>query len=205
MASALGVPLVQQPVYPYTEVPPLDEIMSHITGTFIRWDSDPRITTHELTELNYLFFQIACHSLWSISHLHIIPIERCVFLYALVTYALMSFPTIFISTLVKVHRSSSKSYGLFFLFFIHKILLHLGLEEFPASEHVHIITPIGVTFLRQRAAQMKASSKCPKVKSFTGASRPPTFGDPTAEEYVDLIAAVDPSPFSSSNVFYGVC
>ena len=52
---------------------------------------------------------------------------------------------------------------------------------------------------------MKASSKCPKVKSFTGASRPPTFGDPTAEEYVDLIAAVDPPPFSSSNVFYGVC
>ena len=107
--------------------------------------------------------------------------------------------------MVEVHRSSSKSYGHFFLVFIHKILLHLGLGDFPASEPVHIITPIGVTFLRQRAAQMKASSKCPKVKSFTSASRPPTFGDPTAEEYVDLIAAVDPPPSSSSNVFYGVC
>ena len=27
VASALGVPLVRQPVYPYDETPPLDEIM----------------------------------------------------------------------------------------------------------------------------------------------------------------------------------
>ena len=69
------------------------------------------------------------------------------------------------STLAKVHRSSSKSHGLFFPVFIHRILLHLGLEDFPASEPVHIITPIGATFLRQRATQMKASSKRPKVES----------------------------------------
>ena len=56
VASALGVPLVQQPIYPYDEDPPLDEIMSHITGTSIRWGSNPRITTYELTKLNYLFF-----------------------------------------------------------------------------------------------------------------------------------------------------
>ena len=79
------------------------------------------------------------------------------------------------STLAKVHRSSSKSHGLFFPVFIHRILLHLGLEDFPASEPVHIITPIGATFLRQRATQMKASSKRPRVKSSTGASRPPTL------------------------------
>ena len=63
VAPTLGVPLVRQPVYPYTKVPPLDEIMSHITGTSIGWGSDPHITTHELIELNYLFFQISCHSL----------------------------------------------------------------------------------------------------------------------------------------------
>ena len=56
VAFALGVPVVRQPIYPYFEVPPLDEIMSYITGTTIRWGSNPRITTHELTELNYLFF-----------------------------------------------------------------------------------------------------------------------------------------------------
>ena len=56
VASALGIPLVQQLVYPYSEVSPLDEIMSHITGTSIRWGSDLCITIHELTDLNYLFF-----------------------------------------------------------------------------------------------------------------------------------------------------
>ena len=70
MASALGVPLVRQPMFPYTKTLPLDDIMSLLTGTTIRWGTDPRITTHELTKLNYLFFRIACHSIWPISHLH---------------------------------------------------------------------------------------------------------------------------------------
>ena len=85
VADALGIPLVQHPVYPYDESSPLDDIMSYITGTFIWWGSDPRITSAELTETTYLFFRIAWHSLWPISHLHTIPLERCAFLYALVT------------------------------------------------------------------------------------------------------------------------
>ena len=96
VATVLGVPKVQQPIYPYIEDPPLDEIMSHITGTSIRWGSDPCITTYELTELNYLFFCIDCHSICPISHLHTIPLKRYAFLYALVTDAPMSFPTLFI-------------------------------------------------------------------------------------------------------------
>ena len=74
------------------------------------------------------------------------------FLYSLVTDAPISFPSLFISSLVEVHRNSAKSYGLFFPVFFHKILLHLGLEDFPTSEVVHIIAPIGATFLRQRVA-----------------------------------------------------
>ena len=35
VASSLGVPLVQQPVYPYTEIPPINDIMSLITSTTI--------------------------------------------------------------------------------------------------------------------------------------------------------------------------
>ena len=152
VASALGVPLVRQPVYPYSETPHLNDIMSYLTSTSISWGIDPRITSHELIELNYLFFRISCHSIWPISHLHTIPIERCAFLYALVTDAPMCFPTLFIHSLVEVHRSSSKSHGLFFPVFIHRILLHLELEDFPASKPVHIIAPIGATFLRQREA-----------------------------------------------------
>ena len=113
---------------------------------------DPRITFHELTEIHYLFFSISCLSIWPISHLHTIPIERCAFLYALVTDAPMSFPHLFIRSLVEVHRSSYSAHALFFLVFIHQILLHLGLEEFPTFEPVNIIALIGSTFLRQRAA-----------------------------------------------------
>ena len=140
------------PVYPYDETPPLDDIMPYLTGTSIQWGTDPRITSHELTEIHYLFFRISCHSIWPISHLHTISIKRCAFLYARVIDAPMSFPTLFIRSLVEVHRSSSTAYCLFFPIFIHRILLHLGLEDFPSSEPVHIIAPIGATFLRQRAA-----------------------------------------------------
>ena len=62
MADALGVPVAMNPVYPYDESPPLDDIMSYITSSSIRWGSDPRITSAELTKTTYLFFRIACHS-----------------------------------------------------------------------------------------------------------------------------------------------
>ena len=61
VASALGVPLVRQPVYPYDETPPLDDIMSYLTSSSIQWGIDPRITSHELTRIHYLFFWISCH------------------------------------------------------------------------------------------------------------------------------------------------
>ena len=70
------------------------------------------------------------------------------------------------------------------------------------SEPVHIITLIGVTFLRQRAAQMKANSKCPRVESSIGAaSHPPSSGDPIAQDFVDPTAAVDPPPSTSGDPF----
>ena len=80
--------------------------------------------------------------------MHTIPIERCAFLYALVIDAPMSFPHLFIRSLIEVHRNSSSSHALFFPVFIPQILLHLGLEQFPASELVHIVAPIGAIFLR---------------------------------------------------------
>ena len=155
-------------MYPYTEFPPIDDIMSLRTSTTISWGTNPRITTHKLTKPNYLFFRISCHSIWPISHIHTIPIERCAFLYALITDAPISFPTLFMCSLVEVHRSNARSHGLFFPVFIHRILLDLGLEDFPASKPIHIIAPIGVTFLRQRATQLKASSKRLQVESSTG-------------------------------------
>ena len=121
-------------------------------------------------------------------------------MYVLITDAPISFPTLFIHSLVEVHSSSANSHGLFFPIFIHRILLDLGLEDFPALEHVHIIASIGATFLRQRVAQLKASFKRPRVESSTGdASRGPPFSDPTIEEFVDPTATVDPSLSTSSS------
>ena len=121
-------------------------------------------------------------------------------MYAFITDASISFPTLFIRSLLELHRSGAKSHGLFFLVFIHRILLDLGLEDFPASELVHNIAPIGATFLKQRVAMLEASSKCPRVESSTSdASRGPPSGDPTTEEFVDPIAVMDPPPYTSSS------
>ena len=110
----------------------------------------------------------------------------------------MNFPHLFIRFLVEVHRSSSSAHALFFPVFIHRILLHLGLEEFPASEPVHIIAPIDATFLRQRA-----SSKHPRVESSSSVAPPPppSSSDPTADEYVDstTVAAPPPSTLDDSS------
>ena len=74
------------------------------------------------------------------------------------------------------------------------------MEDFLAFEPIHIIAPIGATFLRQRASQLKASSKCPRVESSTGdASQPPSFGDLSVEEFVDPTVVVDPPPSTSSD------
>ena len=49
VAKDLGVPVVIEPVYPYAESPPIDVVMSHITGSSIQWGSDPRITSSVLS------------------------------------------------------------------------------------------------------------------------------------------------------------
>ena len=75
MVDALEISVVRESVHPYEEFPSLDNVMSYITGSSIQCGSDPRITSVKLSETAYLFFRIACHSLWPISHLHTIPLE----------------------------------------------------------------------------------------------------------------------------------
>ena len=148
MAEALGVQVIREPVYAYAETPPLDVVMSYITGSCIQWGSDPQITSFALSEIAYLFLRVACHSLWPISHLHTIPLERCVFLYAFMSGASISFRHLFLHSLNEVHRSSVVGHALIHAIFIHRILLFLGLADFPSGEPVHVVAPLGVTFLR---------------------------------------------------------
>ena len=117
VTEALGVPVVTDPVYPYDESPPIDEVMSHITGSSIQWGSDPRITSSTLFETVYSFLRVACHSLWPISHLHTISLERCVFLYAFMSGASISFPYLFLRFLNEVYRSSAIGHALTYILF----------------------------------------------------------------------------------------
>ena len=68
----------------------------------------------------------------------------------------------FLRSLNEVHRSSAITHAFIHPIFIHRILLFLGLVDFPASEPVHVIAPIGATFLRQRAAHLRVGSTRPR-------------------------------------------
>ena len=101
------------------------------------------------------------------------------FSYAFMTGASISFPHLFLCSLNKVHKSFAIGHALIHPIFIHRILLFLGLADFPASEPVHVVGPLGATFLRRRAAHLRAnpsghrgasSSRVPPHPSSTGAA-----------------------------------
>ena len=73
-------------------------------------------------------------------------------LYAFMSGVSISFPHLFLRFLNEVHRSSAIRHALIYIYiyhiFIHKILLFLGLTDFPSSEPVHVVGPLGATFLR---------------------------------------------------------
>ena len=103
-----------------------------------------------------MFLRVGCHSLWPISHLHTIPLDQCVFLYAFMSGASINFSHLFLRSLNEVHRSFAIGHALIYPIFIHRILLFLGLVDFPASKPVHVVGPLGATFLRQRADHLRA-------------------------------------------------
>ena len=55
---------------------------------------------------------------------------------------------LFLRSLNEVHRSSTIGHALIHPIFIHRILLFLGLADFLAGEPVHVVSPLGSTFLR---------------------------------------------------------
>ena len=81
-----------KPTYPYTEFLAMDDMMSLLYGHLVSWGLEPRINSCEFTKFNS-FLQITCHNFYPISHVHTVPIERCAFLYALITDGSMCFPS----------------------------------------------------------------------------------------------------------------
>ena len=69
-------------------------------------------------------------------------------LYAFMSSAFISFPHLFLRSLNEVHKSSVVGHAIIHPIFIHRILLFLGLADFPSGEPVYVIAPIGATFLR---------------------------------------------------------
>ena len=151
-----------------------------------------------LFETTYLFLRVACHSLWPISHLHTILLELCVFFYAFMSGASISFPHLFLRSLNEVHRSSIIGHALIHPIFIHRILLFLGLADFPAGEPVHVVGPLGATFLRQRAAYLRANPSVSRGASSSSVPPPPSSTG-VAETSGTTITATDVPPSTTSD------
>ena len=88
--------------------------------------------------------------------------------------ASISFSHLFLHSLNEVHRSSVIGHALIHPIFIHRILLFLGLAYFPAGEPVHVVGPLGATFLRQRAPHLRADPSGPRGASSSGVPPPPS-------------------------------
>ena len=70
------------------------------------------------------------------------------FLNAFISGASISFPHLFLRSMNVVYRSSAVGHALIHPIFIYRILLFLGLADFPFGEPVHVVASIGATFLR---------------------------------------------------------
>ena len=121
------------------------------------------------------------------------------FLYAFVSGASISFPHLFLRSLNEVHRSSTVGHALIHPIFIHRILLYLGLDGFPSGEPVHVIAPIGATFLRQRATQLRVAPSRPRGASSSGVPPPPSSIGIAAAETSGAAANADVPPPTASD------
>ena len=121
------------------------------------------------------------------------------FLYTFVSGASISFPHLFLRSLNEVHRSSVVGHALIHPIFIHRILLYLGLDGFPSGEPVHVIAPIGATFLRQRVAQLRGPPPRPRDASSSSVPPPPSSTGTIAAETSGADAAAPPPTTSDDS------
>ena len=121
------------------------------------------------------------------------------FLYAFMSGASISFPHLFLRSLNEVHRSSVIGHALIHPIFIHRILLFLGLADFPAGEPVHVVGPLGATFLRQRTAHLRVDPSGPRGASSSGVPPPPSSTSVDAAETSGAAATNVPPPTTSDD------
>ena len=116
--------------------------------------------------------------------------------------ASISFPHLFLRSLNEVHRSFAVGHVLIHPIFIHRILLYLGLADFPSGEPVHVVAPIGATFLKQKAAHLRvdpsrlkgaSSGVVPPPPSSTGADAAKPSGAAVTDVDVPSLTTSDDS------------
>ena len=108
--------------------------------------------------------------------------------------ASIRFPHLFLRSLNEVHKSSAIEHVLIHPIFIHRILLFLSF----AGEPVHVVGPLGATFLRQKAAHLRDDPLGPRGASFSGVPPPPSSTGATAE--TSGVAADIPPPTTSDDL-----
>ena len=122
------------------------------------------------------------------------------FLYAFMSSASICFPHLFLRSLNEVHRSFVIGHALIHPIFIHKILLFLGLVDFPSGELVHVVAPLGATFLRQRAAHLRVDPSGPRGTSSSDVPPPPfSIGADAAKTSGATTTAADVPPSTTSD------
>ena len=88
---------------------------------------------------------------------------------------------------------------LFIVFSFIGFLLFLSLADFPTGEPIHIVGPLGATFLRQRAAHLRADPSGPRGASSSGVPPPPSSTGVDAAETSGGAAVVDVLPPTTSD------
>ena len=121
------------------------------------------------------------------------------FLYAFMSGASISFPHLFLRSLNEVHRSSAIGHALIHPIFIHRILLFLGLAEFPTGEPVHVVGPLGATFLRQRAVHLRVDPSVSRGASSSSVPPPPSSTSAAKTSDVAAATAADVPPSTTSD------
>ena len=76
--------------------------------------------------------------------------------------------------------------------------MFLGLVDFPSSEPVHVVGPLGATFLRQRATHLKADPSVSRG-AFSSNVPPPPSSTSVAETSGGGAAANDVPPPTTSD------
>ena len=123
------------------------------------------------------------------------------FLYAFMSGASISFPHLFLRSLNEVHKSSAVGHELIHPIFIHRILLFLGLTDFPSGEPVHVVAPLGATFLKQRAAYLRVDLSGPRgTPSSDVPHLPSSIGADAAETFSAAVDVPPPTTLDDSDI-----